>query len=97
MVNSRLELINQVDFYVLPTLNGIGITISPEGEKAMFNEYNWKEIIDSLLDSHTVTVLKDKDVRLTYESKIFLLKIANNLRLQADIIENKIKDMNVIK
>tara|TARA_Y100000401_G_C8281953_1_gene203972 strand:+ start:531 stop:824 length:294 start_codon:yes stop_codon:yes gene_type:complete len=97
MAGKRLELTTQMDLFVSPTINGIALTVTPDGSDAMFNEYKWREVIDTLIDGHTVTVLKNKDVRISYDSRLFLLKVANSLRMQADSIENKIKGMNVIR
>tara|TARA_R100000329_G_scaffold58304_1_gene52665 strand:- start:3191 stop:3484 length:294 start_codon:yes stop_codon:yes gene_type:complete len=96
MINKKLELVNEIDLYISPTINGIGVTITPENEEASFSEYLWKDVVEGLIDAHTVTILKDKDIRLTVESKEFLTKIANSLSLQADIIKNKISKMKAI-
>jgi len=96
MINKKLELVNEIDLYISPTINGIGVTITPENEEASFSEYLWKDVVEGLIDAHTVTILKDKDIRLTVESKEFLTKIANSLSLQADIIKNKIDKMKAI-
>ena len=96
MINKKLELVNEIDLYISPTINGIGVTITPENDEASFSEYLWKDVVEGLIDAHTVTILKDKDIRLTVESKEFLTKIANSLSLQADIIKNKIGKMKAI-
>ena len=96
MINKKLELVNEIDLYISPTINGIGVTITPENDEASFSEYLWKDVVEGLVEAHTVTILKDKDIRLTVESKEFLTRIANSLSLQSDIIKNKIEKMKVI-
>ena len=65
MINKKLELVNEIDLYISPTINGIGVTITPENDEASFSEYLWKDVVEGLIDAHTVTILKDKDIRLT--------------------------------
>ena len=63
MINKKLELVNEIDLYISPTINGIGVTITPENDEASFSEYLWKDVVEGLIDAHTVTILKDKDIR----------------------------------
>ena len=72
MINKKLELVNEIDLYISPTINGIGVTITPENDEASFSEYLWKDVVEGLVAAHTVTILKDKDIRLTVESKDFV-------------------------
>ena len=41
MINKKLELVNEIDLYISPTINGIGVTITPENDEASFSEYLW--------------------------------------------------------
>jgi hypothetical protein len=92
----RIELINDLDLELSLTLNGIGVVIAPEHDDPSFSEYTWDEVTKTLIDSHTVAVLRKNDVRISGSSKEFLTRVAEQLRLQASKIENKLNAMEVI-
>ena len=92
----RIELINDLDLELSLTLNGIGVVIAPEHEDPSFSEYTWDEVIKTLIDSHTVAVLRKNDVRISGSSKEFLTRVAEQLRSQASKIEDKLNAMEVI-
>ena len=92
----RIELINDLDLELSLTLNGIGVVIAPEHEDTSFSEYTWDDVLKTLIDSHTVAVLRKDDVRISGSSKQFLTEVAEQLRSQASKIEEKLSSMEVI-
>tara|TARA_X000000950_G_C13882340_1_gene647392 strand:- start:656 stop:955 length:300 start_codon:yes stop_codon:yes gene_type:complete len=92
----RIELINDLDLELSLTLHGIGVVIAPEHEDPSFSEYTWDDILETLIDSHTIAVLRKNDVRISGSSKEFLTRVAEQLRLQASKIEDKLSAMEVI-
>jgi hypothetical protein len=92
----RIELINDLDLELSLTLNGIGVVIAPEHDDPSFSEYTWDEVTKTLIDSHTVAVLRKNDVRISGSSKEFLTRVAEQLRSQANKIEDKLNAMEVI-
>ena len=92
----RIELINDLDLELSLTLNGIGVVIAPEHEAPSFSEYTWDDVLKTLIDSHTVAVLRKDDVRISGSSKQFLTEVAEQLRSQASKIEEKLSSMEVI-
>tara|TARA_R100001509_G_scaffold140415_1_gene95234 strand:+ start:172 stop:471 length:300 start_codon:yes stop_codon:yes gene_type:complete len=96
MSTKRIELINDLDLELSLTLNGIGVVIAPEHEDPSFSEYTWDDILKTLIDSHTIAVLRKNDVRISGSSKEFLTRVAEQLRLQASKIEDKLNAMEVI-
>ena len=92
----RIELINDLDLELSLTLNGIGVVIATEHEDPSFSEYTWDEVTKTLLDSHTVAVLRKNDVRISGSSKQFLTEVAEQLRSQANKIDKKLSNMEVI-
>ena len=92
----RIELVNDLDLELSLTLNGIGVVIAPEHEDPSFSEYTWDEVTKTLIDSHTIAVLRKNDVRISGSSKEFLTRVAEQLRLQASKIEDKLSAMEVI-
>ncbi len=92
----RIELINDLDLELSLTMNGIGAVIAPDNEDPSFSEYTWDDILKTLIDSHTIAVLRKNDVRISGSSKEFLTKVAEQLRLQASKIEDKLSVMEVI-
>ena len=92
----RIELINDLDLELSLTLNGIGVVIAPEHEDPSFSEYTWDEVTKTLIDSHTVAVLRKNDVRISGSSKQFLTEVAEQLRSQANKIDKKLSNMEVI-
>jgi len=93
----KIELINDLELELSLTLNGIGAVIAPENEDPSFCEYDWDEVIDTLIESHTIAVLRKNDVRISGSSKDFLTRIAKQLRSQAQRLERKINTMEVIE
>ena len=93
----RIELINDLELELSLTLNGIGAVIAPENEDPSFCEYTWDEIIDALMESHTIAVLRKSDVRISGSSKDFLVRVAKQMRSQAHKIEQKLNTMEVIE
>ena len=96
MSTKRIELINDLDLDLSLTLNGIGAIIAPENDAPSFSEYHWDELIDTLIDSHTIAVLRKSDVRISGSSKEFLIRVAKQLRSQAHKIEQRLNGMEVI-
>ena len=92
----RIELINDLDLELSLTMNGIGAVIAPDNEDPSFSEYTWDDILKTLIDSHTIAVLRKNDVRISGSSKEFLTRVAEQLRLQASKIEDKLNAMEVI-
>ena len=92
----RIELINDLDLELSLTMNGIGAVIAPDNEDPSFSEYTWDDILKTLIDSHTIAVLRKNDVRISGSSKEFLTRVAEQLRLQASKIEDKLSVMEVI-
>lgn len=92
----RIELINDLDLELSLTMNGIGAVIAPDNEDPSFSEYTWDDILKTLIDSHTIAVLRKNDVRISGSSKEFLMKVAEQLRSQASKIEDKLSAMEVI-
>jgi len=92
----RIELINDLDLELSLTMNGIGAVIAPDNEDPSFSEYTWDDILKTLIDSHTIAVLRKNDVRISGSSKEFLTRVAEQLRLQASKIEDKLSAMEVI-
>lgn len=92
----RIELINDLDLELSLTLNGIGVVIAPGHEDPSFSEYTWDDILGTLIDSHTIAVLRKDDVRISGSSKEFLTRVAEQLRSQASKIEDKLSTMEVI-
>ena len=92
----RIELVNDLDLELSLTLNGIGVVIAPEHEDPSFSEYTWDEVTKTLIDSHTVAVLRKNDVRISGSSKQFLTEVAEQLRSQANKIDKKLSNMEVI-
>jgi len=92
----RIELINDLDLELSLTMNGIGAIIAPDNEDPSFSEYTWDDILKTLIDSHTIAVLRKNDVRISGSSKEFLTRVAEQLRLQASKIEDKLSVMEVI-
>jgi hypothetical protein len=79
MTNKRLELVNEFSVHVSPTVKGVGITIMGQETDPSFHEFAWHNLIEDLIEEHTVTVLKTSDVRVTKDSKEALLKRFDNL------------------
>ena len=96
MSTKRIELINDLDLELSLTMNGIGAIIAPDNEDPSFSEYTWDDILKTLIDSHTIAVLRKNDVRISGSSKEFLTRVAEQLRLQASKIEDKLSVMEVI-
>ena len=96
MSKKRIELINDLDLELSLTMNGIGAVIAPDNEDPSFSEYTWDDILKTLIDSHTIAVLRKNDVRISGSSKEFLTRVAEQLRLQASKIEDKLNAMEVI-
>ena len=92
----RIELVNDLDLELSLTMNGIGAVIAPDNEDPSFSEYTWDDILKTLIDSHTIAVLRKNDVRISGSSKEFLTRVAEQLRLQASKIEDKLSAMEVI-
>tara|TARA_Y100000996_G_C22550713_1_gene653597 strand:+ start:2115 stop:2414 length:300 start_codon:yes stop_codon:yes gene_type:complete len=92
----RIELINDLDLELSLTMNGIGAIIAPDNEAPSFSEYTWDDILKTLIDSHTIAVLRKNDVRISGSSKEFLTRVAEQLRSQASKIEDKLSAMEVI-
>ena len=96
MSTKRIELLNDLELELSLTLNGIGAVIAPDNDDASFCEYHWDDVIDTLIDSHTIAVLRKSDVRISGSSKEFLIRVAKQLRSQAHKIEQRINGMEVI-
>lgn len=97
MSNKKIEIVSDIDLELSLTLHGIGAVITPDNEDPpSFCEYPWDEVIDTLIDSHTIAVLHKKDIRISGSSKQFLVRIAKELRKQALKIDHKISEMEVI-
>mgnify|MGYP003626433960 FL=1 len=97
MSNKTIEIVSDIDLELSLTLHGIGAVITPDNEDApSFCEYPWDEVIDTLIDSHTIAVLHKKDIRISGSSKQFLVRVAKELRRQALKIDHKIGEMEVI-
>ena len=93
----RVELISDLELELSLTINGIGAIIAPENEDPSFCEYTWDEIIEALVQSHTIAVLRKNDVRISGSSKDYLVRVAKQLRAQAHKIEQKLNNMEVIE
>ena len=93
----RVELVNDLELELSLTINGIGAIIAPENEDPSFCEYTWDEIIEALVQSHTIAVLRKNDVRISGSSKDYLVRVAKQLRVQAQKIEQKLNNMEVIE
>ena len=93
----RVELVNDLELELSLTINGIGAIIAPENEDPSFCEYTCDEIIEALVQSHTIAVLRKNDVRISGSSKDYLVRVAKQLRSQAHKIEQKLNNMEVIE
>ena len=62
----------------------------------MYAEYKWSDIIDDLVEGYTVTVLKNKDVRIAKDGKDLLLSIANKLHEESVRLRTRVNDMEVV-
>ena len=92
-----LSVLSELDVHIAVTKQGIGITISSADDcEASFSEYTWDDVLKTLIDSHTVAVLRKNDVRISGSSKEFLTRVAEQLRSQASKIEDKLSAMEVI-
>ena len=96
MTNKRLELLNEFDVHVSPTVKGVGITNMGQETDPSFHEFAWHNLIEDLVEEHTVTVLKTSDVRVTKDSKEALLRIAAALRLCSYTLNKKVRQLNVV-
>tara|TARA_R100001440_G_scaffold51894_1_gene71806 strand:+ start:1074 stop:1370 length:297 start_codon:yes stop_codon:yes gene_type:complete len=96
MTNKRLELLNEFNVHVSPTTKGVGITILGQDTEPSFHEFYWHNLLDDLVEEHTVTVLKTSDTRITQDSKEALLRIAAAMRLCSYTLNKKVRQLKVV-
>jgi hypothetical protein len=97
MTNKRLELLNEFNVHVSPTTKGVGITILGQDTEPSFHEFYWHNLLDDLVEEHTVTVLKTSDTRITQDSKEALLRIAAAMRLCSYTLNKKVRQLKVVE
>ena len=96
MTNKRLELVNEFDVHVSPTAKGICITVMGQDTAPSFHEFLWYNIIEDLIDEHSISVLHSKDVRISEDSKEAITKIAAALRLCSYTMNKKVRQLKVV-
>jgi len=93
-----LEIMSELDVHLTITKNGIGVTASSlQDVEASFSEYTWAEIISDLVDSHSVPVLGTHDEKISAESYDHLRECSNKMRSAANILTERLDNMNVIR
>lgn len=89
---------SELDVHLSVTKNGIGVTASSlEDVEASFSEYTWEEIINDMVDSHSVPVLGTNDEKISDESYEYLRECANKMRSAANILTKRLDTMNVVR
>ena len=96
MANKKIEAVGELDIFVLPTMNGIGVTFIDDRDRPFFREYPWKSVMEDLLEFHTVTVFSTRDVRTTMSSRNTLLTTANTMIKHANNLKEVVSKMEVI-
>ena len=97
MTNKRLELLNEFNVHVSPTTKGVGITIMGQETDPSFHEFYWHNLVDDLIEEHTVTILKTSDTRITNDSKKSLIRIAAALRLCSYTLNKKVRQLKIVE
>jgi len=96
MTNKKLELINEFNVHVSPTAKGIGITVMGQDTDPSFHEFLWYNIIDDLINEHSIAVLHSKDVRISEDSKEAITRIAAALRLCSYTMNKKVRQLKTM-
>ena len=96
MTRKRLELVNEFEIHVSPTTKGVGVTIIGRDSNPSFYEFGWHGIIDDLIESHSIAVLKTKDVRISEDSRDAITRIAAALRFCSYTLYKKVRQLKVV-
>ena len=93
----RIELVNDLDLELSLTLNGIGVVIAPEHEDPSFSEYTWDEVMEDMVEMHSIPVLGKNDVKISQESFDYVRDCTQKMRVAANQAWTRIEDMEVVK
>ena len=98
MTSKTLEVVSDLEVHLSPTPRGIGVTLAPESpvKPASYTEYNWSDLVEGLLEAHTIPVLHKKDIPITEDSYRYLLEVALVMKQQADGLLQEAKSFTVV-
>jgi len=92
-----LSVLSELDVHMCLTKNGIGVTISSgEDCETSFSEYDWSELLDDMLEAHTIPVLTESDYKITKDSYEHIKECAEKMRNEADKLSKRIEGMGLI-
>lgn len=93
-----LSVLSELDVHISVTKQGIGITISSADDcEASFSEYTWDEVMEDMVEMHSIPVLGKNDVKISQESFDYVRDCTQKMRVAANQAWTRIEDMEVVK
>jgi hypothetical protein len=91
-----LSVLSELDVHLSLTKQGIGVVISGGDAETSFSEYTWDELIDDIIDQHSIPVLASNDFKISRESAEFVVSTAQKIRHTSRGLVQRVSNMDVI-
>mgnify|MGYP003650516613 CR=1 FL=1 len=91
-----LSVLSELDVHLSITKNGIAVVISADDAETSFSEYNWDELLDDMVEQHSIPVLASNDYKISKDSANFIVDASQKMRSAARELVQRITNMDII-